>query len=467
MGRFGIGVLATFLLGDEAIVTTRPVTNGLGYQFTLTPASGQLEVERVGEVGVGTSIQVQLRPETQNRLFYPLVDLRGNVPHWTEWYFWDDPQVEFLVDEQTQNTLAGTVPRDTDTLTGWRRLTNSRYESCLWRSEPGFISGRILEWTSGPRREFICNGIAVDPEGIDVLRSGLDLGRISISVVDHDSSVELDLARRQVISFLDSVSVLKEACKLHLARLLELDVESPTSSDIMPIEFLQNCWVVRSAVGYTVSDLVFLKHSGVESLIIFGQKVSRFAEKPEAYFNRIAGRTRVTTETGASHYPGVIMAVNVDGENTRYLDLALYVMSQYLERWGSFVAPYINFCRRLWVSEDRFIRTSDHRESATALLAVEPGYFFGVVDANGVTQSGSDRASDIASIPQGLGLNPYITEWFVEIGVPSVFNSDAPVMLQVLREAFGDVGFIPYDKAERRVKLAHAYEYLADYLTEP
>jgi hypothetical protein len=43
-------------------------------------------------------------------------------------------------------------------------------------------------------------------------------------------------------------------------------------------------------------------------------------------------------------------------------------------------------------------------------------------------------------------------------------DTEPPLMLRVLREAFGSEGFIPYDKAVRRQKLAHAYEYLADYL---
>ena len=107
-GRFGIGMLAGFILGDTIEVTTRRHTTGeygkaLKFSFTLEGKMIQLDRVSVKAVNIGTSIKIKLRPEIDGRL-------KGNPASW-QWYNKldrDYAEVEYRIDENIQGDINNT-----------------------------------------------------------------------------------------------------------------------------------------------------------------------------------------------------------------------------------------------------------------------------------------------------------------------------------------------------------------------
>ncbi len=60
-GRFGVGVMAAFLLGDEICVTTRQYTESVGYTFSVRLEDRNVDVLFDRSASVGTLISIKLR----------------------------------------------------------------------------------------------------------------------------------------------------------------------------------------------------------------------------------------------------------------------------------------------------------------------------------------------------------------------------------------------------------------------
>ncbi|RZJ87344.1 MAG: hypothetical protein EOO60_12310, partial [Hymenobacter sp.] len=90
-GRFGVGALASFLIGDEIHVQTRHVTSLVGYEFKATISSEMLEVKRESSLLCGTIISVLL----SEHAYYELTKDLDRVarPSLCDWYCFSQPSV--------------------------------------------------------------------------------------------------------------------------------------------------------------------------------------------------------------------------------------------------------------------------------------------------------------------------------------------------------------------------------------
>jgi len=140
-GRFGIGMLAGFILGDEISVVTRRYDEaepGHALAFSITLGGGLIQLDRVplDSEQIGTTISIKLKPEVDKHL-------RGNPAQW-QWYFHldnDYQEVEYLIDNALhQNSVA--LPE-----AFWRPV--SRLEGCFskfkWgNNNIGTVSNNML-----------------------------------------------------------------------------------------------------------------------------------------------------------------------------------------------------------------------------------------------------------------------------------------------------------------------------------
>lgn len=139
VGRFGIGVLAAFLIGKEVKVTTRHVTEEEALVFDATIETDTIEISREPHP-VGTKIRVPMLEDSS-------LTKKRSTRYW-DWYCLEDPEVVRSFDGE-ELSQSHTVPQpETDNLPrGWLRV--------------GLEGDSELIWGDRHKAKNVCNGIVV------------------------------------------------------------------------------------------------------------------------------------------------------------------------------------------------------------------------------------------------------------------------------------------------------------------
>jgi molecular chaperone HtpG len=182
-GRFGIGALAAFLLGDSLQVATRHIASKMrdGVSFSATLDDDIVELRRA-ETPVGTSIRIPLAPDVASFL-------EQNPRAW-DWYALEKPSpaVARIVNGR-KLPQQYRVPSVGEDAIGWHRLAAVGFDD--------------VQWTYGEAPLLTCNGILVRPpetqeSGARRLYrtdAGVTLRWPNISVFDSDGNMPLNLQR--------------------------------------------------------------------------------------------------------------------------------------------------------------------------------------------------------------------------------------------------------------------------------
>ena len=184
-GRFGVGVLATFLLGDEVKVRTRHASAAPsdGVSFVAVRGEDSVELGRI-EAQVGTRIEVRLSPDIEVRQL--LDGLR--------FYVGESPEIQWS--GPVRYYPPATVPAEGSASLGkWRRLL-----------VPDFSE---VHWTYQYNHTVVCNGIVIGRhasprhylDSFEPERHGCHFGilRPCLSIYDPDGRLPLSLDRRRVL----------------------------------------------------------------------------------------------------------------------------------------------------------------------------------------------------------------------------------------------------------------------------
>lgn len=109
-GRFGIGILAAFLIGDEIKVKTKSRNGQSGYQFTLSLNSKFVQIDKKEGLEYGTTIEIDCFDESFEQLSdaallregWDLSKVRSFSldNEWFDWYIGSNPKVEYYYDNQ-------------------------------------------------------------------------------------------------------------------------------------------------------------------------------------------------------------------------------------------------------------------------------------------------------------------------------------------------------------------------------
>ncbi len=166
-GRFGIGAFAVFLLGHSFRLWTRHATvdKSEGYMIVASADSQLIEIQRVDNLLIGTTVEVEISSETAINLGCKETSVNADV---TDWFCWNCPKV------------ARHVVRNSKTM--W---LNQRYvlpiesqDAADWFVLPlaGFDE---VYWTFGFAPPLSCNGIVIlEPQSL-LFRSIRDRGGLS------------------------------------------------------------------------------------------------------------------------------------------------------------------------------------------------------------------------------------------------------------------------------------------------
>lgn len=153
-GRFGVGALAAFLLGDQVQVTTRHVTASKALTFATQLEHGPIEL-RYTDQPVGTVIRVLVTKDVFKRLTAKARYRRWpDYDHW-DWYQGSQPTVlRFIGDSDKPIRQHVVLPGPGSTLSAeWSRLSHEDFAD--------------IHWTFGKRTgrarlpNLSCNGIRI------------------------------------------------------------------------------------------------------------------------------------------------------------------------------------------------------------------------------------------------------------------------------------------------------------------
>ena len=205
-GKFGIGVLATFLLGDSLEVVTRHVNDKNGYSFSLEMEHDFIGMKRV-ETAKGTRITIRL-----NATFFEDLEIQDegiigrDTPTWNGWYFLDSPSICYYQDG-TELTRPGMPVRN-----AWYELETDKYKDYRW----SFQSRRLHSESAW------CNGILIHdylPRIYDKsLNKGFQYLSPSLSIIDETGAIPVGLARKNLAYIPEREKLSIEICRYILAK---------------------------------------------------------------------------------------------------------------------------------------------------------------------------------------------------------------------------------------------------------
>lgn len=216
-GRFGIGILASFLLGDRIEVSTRhySLPSGEGLVFSATVDDEFITV-RKANLPVGTTIRVHLWGEETVREL--------SQPRYWDWYCLEKPKVRRMAEgqvlEQKREIPSVQTPE-------WFPLTVDGYEDVMW---------------SHSFKKLICNGIEIGLPGRPKQRPyrgafsrfmvsrHLSLISPGISLSDPDGRLPLNLERTELNETLPFERELHDSVTREFARSFEQRIPDEVDS---------------------------------------------------------------------------------------------------------------------------------------------------------------------------------------------------------------------------------------------
>lgn len=295
IGRFGIGALATFLLGKCASVSTRRHGSDIGYKFCYSLNTDEpINVICDKSIDVGTTICI-----TMSDMACSYFKNSYNKDEWTSWYRFEKPEIEINIDEKkiiNENIL----PVISESKEGWFTFNSKYYNQLIWS-----YSGIHPETGKHFSNELICNGIPIDKvepryhintnrwgsTHWSIIRNrGFDVHLPIISLIDNNAYLDMDLSRRHLNNFPIEDGFVKEIYKYILSELL---IDSyfdnfhgypnytiwESQHGYIPLAFSDN--------GYTILSRSFILNTGSSIWCYIGERDTFKTSLPIGYMSKM------------------------------------------------------------------------------------------------------------------------------------------------------------------------------------
>lgn len=213
-GRFGVGILSAFLIGNEIMVETKRKDSAEGYAFKAGLNTNQINVLKKSDLRDGTIIKIKI-DQSKIEAFKKI-----NLNKWHKWYCLSSPEVQYLLFGQQLKPYSHLDPDNNIQLPiDWNAIDSKGYNKILWTYSDKYSDTR-----------FTCNGINI-PETYNV-HFRLISKTPKISVFDNNGVLPLTLNRNTTttgISFLNDLE--EDIYKDFLAYLLTKEVDSYVDKD--------------------------------------------------------------------------------------------------------------------------------------------------------------------------------------------------------------------------------------------
>ena len=217
-GKFGIGVLAAFLLGDDITVKTKSnKDNSKAFVFTANMNSDFIDVKTIDDFEIGTEIKIQI----SENIFDSLIEKDYyNKISWTDWYIGDNPPIQYLLNKEIKEPEKFFIP------TKKREILPDNYDRIKWDYPK--------EIKSSTNNMFVaCNDIIVTLEnsnGFAYNYSDVIKNRPNILISDSQGNLPLSLNRNRLETwkFPFEEELYRNVCLDFVARILMMSISSET-----------------------------------------------------------------------------------------------------------------------------------------------------------------------------------------------------------------------------------------------
>ena len=450
-GKFGVGFLAAFLLGNEVEVLTQHREDEKGYHFTFSQEAMPLDVERMERAEPGTTITIRLKPTAIRKW--------DNGPKWHNWYAFDDPVVSYTIDGKSvkhQNLHLHRTPTEDDS---WLELPSDDFEAYHWKTN---LTSR--------QPEFYCNGIRIYHDFLDsMVESGPKISYPHISILDKQGKLAVDLARKELEEIPMKDALMREVLRWHIARLLltPWDTEEACRENLIlgfllrPNNTYGRIPFLMSSDGFSLNCADVLPTLCPEGCVILyyeGLNVQASIQNAQRFL---------------LHVPFSIMSADV----TNLWDLADYMSHNYgYYSPGFFVGNLLSGIATLYQEEAigydlrkcfasvwlQNTALQSYRESTRQPLLLTEDNCFGSIT---VCHTLSSR-SVLSIHPNDFPINEFPVVFHVAPDYRNrVFLKCADsLFLQTLKKTLGPDLWIPFDMAERKQKFKKAFKELKPYM---
>ena len=207
-GRFGIGFLATFLLGKKITVYTRHIDDSKGYVFNVTLEDDIINAERRENIDFGTTICVEL---SNDALDYWNNYLYGNTMYspailWNEWYHFTEPKIIYNINERVSKPrFIYPVPHNQpNDIQKWFQVDSKNFVDVKYGFFPIPRCFRNVEKRKSQLGEcsllsnVVLNGIIVNEKVSFINVWGLPEETVICSIIDDKNLLNIDLSRKSI-----------------------------------------------------------------------------------------------------------------------------------------------------------------------------------------------------------------------------------------------------------------------------
>lgn len=298
-GRFGIGILAAYLLGDELQVETRNINQleNEGLRFTCSRGSKAVTVENIS-LHVGTRIKIK----TSKSIISDLV----NDPRKWDWFCLSKPKVtrelirktkdsdEFLREKLPQRIKVPSSNSEIDNK--WHRIETLEFEDVLWSHE-NILSKQDIPHYKKLDAVLVCNGIFINSgsynSNLEFLWNSrrrylkdyvIEPNNPTVVIYDNNGEMPLNIQRNQLTnpspSFIKQISIdvtidlISKFFNSFTAR--DFETISNTINKVMELESLE--WSVAKYGRHYIDSFVF-SNKGIFIL----EKKNIFKAKPKEF----------------------------------------------------------------------------------------------------------------------------------------------------------------------------------------
>jgi len=458
-GRFGVGSLASFLIGDDITVTTRHKDDLIGFCFTYAIEPGALNVTRIN-AEIGTKITIKLNEEAKRFLRkYDYNSLsKSDTPPWYHWYYSSTPKINYFLNEEQIGENDNFLPQKKAEKNNWYDIDKTGFTSMKFTVSKNY------------NYVFILNGIIINDAKIhypviDGYGFKLDFPS-GISIEDTNNKLNTNLIRTHIINFPEHELQLirKETYKYYLAQLLAFN-ETDKFEIITKHKFFDKYFAVCNQ-GFTVCSPSFIYHTEKKEIFLLFSNNPFYTlrrklplHKPLVIINnKEYGKKEVIDIDGDTILHKNYEKINEyqDNDTTDYEDYDDY------DDYDDSMSDY-NDMPRYYDNDDYDVDISDLDDDVVAVYDISGSGCKKFWAASNIDNG------ELKSPPFGLDLTKEI-DLIVQYAPENPCNSiEKNLMLEVLREYLPvekNKGWIPFDKKERINTYRKAFSELKKYMPE-
>lgn len=440
-GKFGVGVLSTFLIGSPIHVKTRYLRDDLGYEFEFQLEPKLIDIRRV-KCEIGTTITVKLTDLIVEKLVKAVKEMYSyREVKWYQWYALRNPAVVYYVDGNQLESNVKYVPNNQDNDSDWYRFKSSQYDAFFWKydyEDNNYCNGIVI-----PK----CKEYKIGTE------LGMDIISPKFAVTDTHCNLRVDLARSMALEFPDQERFSQEAYKYLLAKLLTVDwstIEAASDNILQGFRYDRPRYFYEPTFRYLLSKDGYTLHS---SPFICAAKPGHIL---------LVSYNRGTSDDTLNNLQANAPLCLFPAKNKRQsIDFYRSVLNADVIKPKTWLPYYktSTAIMRLWADIKGFdevgdkMRKSFFKETKTIPTHQEyyrfDSLFLHPEDTIPVVETDLD--------PKRF---PIVAEYWIETE-NSLENN---YFLNMLSEYLGDNIWIPYDMEERKKKFPNAFEQLAYYI---